>query len=629
MLTRLRSIMADLDATAQKLLNKDPHNPNSPKKVDAPRPGLGMSRSTMSSKPSLRETMLAQKKATLAAKNTLPARPGSAMAHLSPVRTASSSSTVAADKPKPHVRTRGEGTISVNAGGMSGAPMRPARRRPDIAARPATAGPYSVRDQPSNMEAESPDTIKARAPGALSRKETTPRKVVPKTRPGHASHASESSVVSPSVARKAAAKPAAASPKGSPIRLKQSYTAPPVSSPPKAPVFEEPAAAVPDVASLEISSPPREAADVEEQPQQETEESAVQPVPQTSPETSPQASPEPTPQRIVPEIHLEPGQDEEEKHSKPLEVYEDPFTEPQASPPKPIVIPRVLEDKPVNEDAANLQRPVSSSGDITPATTDVAPASPEKTRQNQRLLDSGIAKIKAKSLEVHGFRKLQSLLRDSRTTFTDERFEALLLGLFQYLEDPLAETSPEKIQDVKAQILATIKLLLKTQRTNVQPFVSKGLESLLQTRAAYDSRAHIVSGLELIASELVSLGDGAEVAIVLASRLSTATDTTVEGRRSLSMGLHVLRELVDKRPEFVPSKAELERLAELAGRCLESADSGVRMGAVQLCVALHGRVGEAVFWDAVKGVKDDPKSLITYYIVKRQREQGISAPATA
>jgi CLIP-associating protein 1/2 len=324
---------------------------------------------------------------------------------------------------------------------------------------------------------------------------------------------------------------------------------------------------------------------------------------------------------------LEPQPEGDEKPIKPLEVYEDPFTEPQQSPPKPVAPPRVLEDKPVNEDAANLQKPIGpASGDIV---SEIPPESPDKTRQNQRLLDSGIAKIKAKSLEVHGFRKLQSLLRDGRTTFTDERFEALLVGLFQYLEDPLSETSPEKIQDVKAQILATIKLLLKTQRSNIQPYVSRGLESLLQTRAAYDSRAHIVSGLELLAEELVALGDGAEVAVVLAGRLSGATDATTEGRRSLSMGLRVLQELVDKRLEFVPSSSELGQLTDLAGRCLDSADSGVRMGAVQLCVALHARVGEGVFWDALKGVKDDPKSLITYYIVKRQREQGITPTVVA
>lgn len=617
------SIMEDLDATAQKLLNKDPNNPNSPKKADPPRPGLGMSRSTMSSKPSLRETMLAQKKAALAGKNNLPARPGSAMAHLSPVRTTSSSSTASAsEKPthKPAVRGRAEGTVSVNAGGMSVAPMRPARRRPDVGARPATAGPYSVRDHGANIEAPSPDTIKAKAPAPVKRKETTPRRVAPRTRPGHASHASESSVVSPTVARTTAPK-AAPSPKVSPIRLKQSYTAPPVSSSPKAPVFDEPASPVPDIASLRVSSPPPE------EPIEAEEEPPVVEQQEPSPQPSPESSPQPSPQVAVAEVPLEPQPEEDEKPTKPLEVYEDPFTEPQQSPPKPVAPPRVLEDKPVNEDAANLQKPIGpASGDIV---SEIPPESPDKTRQNQRLLDSGIAKIKAKSLEVHGFRKLQSLLRDGRTTFTDERFEALLVGLFQYLEDPLSETSPEKIQDVKAQMLATIKLLLKTQRSNIQPYVSRGLESLLQTRAAYDSRAHIVSGLELLAEELVALGDGAEVAVVLAGRLSGATDATTEGRRSLSMGLRVLQELVDKRPEFVPSSSELGLLTDLAGRCLDSADSGVRMGAVQLCVALHARVGEGVFWDALKGVKDDPKSLITYYIVKRQREQGITPTVVA
>ena len=64
-------------------------------------------------------------------------------------------------------------------------------------------------------------------------------------------------------------------------------------------------------------------------------------------------------------------------------------------------------------------------------------------------------------------------------------------------------------------------------------------------------------------------------------------------------------------------------MAALCAGCLESADSAVRMDAVQLCVALHGRLGERRFWDAIAahGVRDDPKSLITYYVVKRQRER--------
>jgi CLIP-associating protein 1/2 len=297
-----------------------------------------------------------------------------------------------------------------------------------------------------------------------------------------------------------------------------------------------------------------------------------------------------------------------------LQVYEDPFTDEQTT-PKPTFNLPVLEDKPVNADAAGLPNARAQS----PVTQSVE--APDRTKQSLRLLESGITRIRAKTLDVHGFRKLQSLLRDSKGIFTDDKFEALLIGLFQYLEDPLSGTSPEKAQDVKAQILATIRLLLKKERDNFQPHVSRGLESLLETRSAYDIRAHIVSGVEVLADELVTIGDGSEIVVVLTKRLQNVDGSTTEGSRILSTGMHVLRTMLDKRPNFKPTGTELGQLAALAGRCLVSADSGVRMDAVQLCVALHSRVGEQTFWDALKDVQDDPKSLITYYIVKRQREQ--------
>ena len=128
----------------------------------------------------------------------------------------------------------------------------------------------------------------------------------------------------------------------------------------------------------------------------------------------------------------------------------------------------------------------------------------------------------------------------------------------------------------------------------------------------------------MLADELVTLGDASEIALVL-TRMMQATDMDARGCRSLSMGLHVLKALVEARgADFQPSPPELTLLAGLAERCLDSAESGVRMDAVQLCVALHARVGDARFWDVMKGVKDDPKSVITYYIVKRQREGAVA-----
>lgn len=372
----------------------------------------------------------------------------------------------------------------------------------------------------------------------------------------------------------------------------------PVAEPVVEPVAEPQDQHMEEVVEPEAPAQPEELAQPEEPVKPEEPAAAPEPVVEAAPEPPAPMPVEPAPAAQAPT----------------LQVYEDPFTDEQPSPKPSFNLP-VLEDKPVNADAASV--PIAHVQ--SPVTQNVE--APDRSKQSSRLLESGITRIKAKTLDVHGFRKLQSLLRDSKGIFTDDKFEALLIGLFQYLEDPLSGTSPEKAQDIKAQILATIRVLLKKERDNFQPHVSRGLESLLETRSAYDIRAHIVSGVEVLADELVTIGDGSEIVVVLTKRLQNVDSSTTGGSRILSTGMHVLRTMLDKRPNFMPTDTELGQLAALAGRCLASADSGVRMDSVQLCVALHSRVGEQAFWNALKDVQDDPKSLITYYIVKRQREQ--------
>jgi CLIP-associating protein 1/2 len=300
---------------------------------------------------------------------------------------------------------------------------------------------------------------------------------------------------------------------------------------------------------------------------------------------------------------------------KPLKVYEDPFssTDDQTT-PRPVIAASILEEVPVNEDAMNLVMNSSMKEHSTKA----------PPIQSSRLLDSGITKIKAQSLDVHGFRKLQGLIRENKAGFADQKFDALLLALFEYLEAPLTTLSPEKVQDVKAQILATIKLLYKKDRDAFRAHVSKGIESVLATRSCYDARTHIVAGLELLADEFVTLADPRETVYTITNQLKSAA-MTPEGCRTLSMGLHVLKQTLNARKDFVPSDNEVEQMCRLAARCLDSSESGVRMDAVQLCVAVHGRVGEARFWSGLEDVGDGPKSLITYYIVKKQREMATSS----
>ncbi|CAK7202440.1 suppressor of tub2 mutation [Sporothrix eucalyptigena] len=688
---RAEAIMAGLDNTAQKLLQNDPNNPNSPKKPEgaataAVRPGLGFSKSTTgASKPSLRETMLAKKKEALATRN-LPARPGSAMAHFSPVRTVSgssnaSSSSTATSGAGTSVATGTSGTTfgrQRGEGGLSVAPVRPVRRRPELHARPATAGPYSVRthDHPSLDQNSPPEKLRTKAAITPKTLGASPKRTAaPRTRPGHQTTASDSNLVTPSrtVAaakaapgtNKTAASGAAASPRTSPAKPKPGAT--------RGATVKAPAASTSPTRVRKAE--PKPAPEPEPEVEAETGDEPIPIVEVEIPLERSVTPTSPTPTKAAPSRKLAPSAsdpcDDEDALSSmvmspPLKVYEDPFSEDQstATPTAAIFAPTVLEDRPVNEDAGNLARlpddgaaaAAAGSVDVSAVTvvdatrlepsaisTGTFPSSPEKARQNARLLDSGIAKVKAQALDVHGFRKLQGIIRDASNAaisnglatksgaaslFTDERFDALLLGLFAYLESPVTNVPPEKVQDVKAQILATIKLLLKKSRDNFQPHVSRGLEALLAARAGYDARTHMVAGLELLADELVTLGDAAEIALVLTRSLSAASQNsntkvkTLTSPHSLSMGLHVLKVLVDARPAFHPTDSELAQLSGLAQHCLESSESGVRMDAVQLCVAMHERVGDGRFWGALRGVKDDPKSLITYYIVKRQRENG-------
>lgn len=563
-----RSIMATLDGTQQRLLENDPNNPHSPRKVEpaVARPGLGFSKSTIGPpKPSLRETMLAQKKAAMTAKN-LPARPGSAMSSFSPVKTGPSSAKSEASS----ARSRSE-QQTTGHGGLSVAPVRPTkfRPRPEIA-RPATAGPYSVRRPPhattntSETSNASPEntSCRARTPSVTT---SPPRRTVPRPDTSQSNH---SHPLHPSPSKEHTDSKIPLSPRTSP----------------KANVVNKHA---------HIPSPAKDDEDL----------TMVMPNATSLPA---QEVDQPNPPVLNP--------------AKSLTVYEDPFSAADdQTTPRPTFSAPVLEEVPVNEDAAKLGMPNSATDGALKDTS----LSPEKRKQNSKLLDSGITRINSKSLDVHGFRKLQGLIRENKVTWTDDRFDALLLGLFDYLEAPLASLAPEKAQDVKAQILATINVMLKKDREAFRSHVPKGMRSLLATRSSYDSRVHIVSGLDILASELVTLGSPEGTANTIITVLQNQ-EMSVEGCRMLSMGLRVLTELLDTATSWAHTDIEISNLANLAVRCLESTDSRVRMDATHLCVALHMCIGENNFWNQVMGIKDDPKNLVTYYIVKRQKESKVS-----
>lgn len=528
------------------------------------------------------------------ANKNLPTRPGSAMSTFSPTRTVPTASGKSASSEIAPTRPHLEPTAS--RGGLSVAPMRPSKsKRPELAVRPATAGPYSVRrtNQASSETNASPSSSttarppRSKTPVATSSPQNR-RAPVPRPNTSHSSHPTQSSHSAhntyASPAKSVSGRVATASPKlaasphiSSPVRLRtKSVPGFPNSSPSRA--DEDFTMVIPTMTGLERTRSEK-----------------------------------------VPYAIDSDGEDTKAPTNQPMKVYEDPFSSTDDTTiSRPTVAPSVLEEVAVNEDAMNLSRNGISELDGELAKN--PPMSPDKFKQSTKLLDSGIARIRSKSLDVHGFRKLQALIRDNKAAWGDNRFSALLLALFDYLEEPLTTLPPAKVQDVKAQILATIKVMYKNYRESFRPHIAKGFHSILVTRSCYDARAHIVSGLELLADELVTLANPKDTISTILTSVANE-EMTLEGCRKLSMGLHIIKQTLDLKTEVEFQDREIDSILGLAAKCLESKESGVRLDAVVLCVSTHARIGDARFWSGIGGrVSGDPKSLITYYIVKRQRE---------
>ena len=305
-----------------------------------------------------------------------------------------------------------------------------------------------------------------------------------------------------------------------------------------------------------------------------------------------------------------------------MQIFEDPFSATAARLDGP------------SERSANrspVLGEVEMNGDVPKATRKADDPSepnkpsdlpPQKIRQNQTMLDSGIKRINAQSLGVHEFRGLQKLIKNSdHTLWADNRFNTLLGALFGHLKAPLKELAPEKAQDVKAQLLTTIKIMLKKNRDAVGELAPEGIDSLLVARAQHEARAHIVPGYELLAKDLIQIGESDKIAHTIISRLQSQ-EQSHEGNRTLTMGLQTLSKMMDT-TDFNPSAKQIEQMGVLGTKCIRSSDSGVRKSAMEFCcLSLHSRIGDEQFWGLMDGADEDLKKLMTYYLkMKTARQQ--------
>ena len=331
------------------------------------------------------------------------------------------------------------------------------------------------------------------------------------------------------------------------------------------------------------------------------------------------------------------GSPSKQTPAEEVQIYEDPFVPDNAE--TPVNGERkVLAELPVNENV-RMQSPTQSNGsNHSPADsprqqtqeaqtpTISTPQDRAEVMRNRKLLTSGIDRIRSKTLDAHGFRRVQDIAKSHLDIWDGgKRFDELMLVLIDYLqnfdaEPKLAQLASHKATGLKAQALGLTRCLLVVHRKWAAPWYPKALVAVLVCRRGVDPSSHLLADLERTADDIVKAAQpAASIDSVLDFLPTQPTDKSTA--RSTAMALGSLRQLLSAaKSKTVDLGAERKvLLVRTTARFLDDGDAEVRKADVELASDLFGLFGSsrAEFWEEFRGTDEGRLGLLTYYIAKR------------
>lgn len=328
-----------------------------------------------------------------------------------------------------------------------------------------------------------------------------------------------------------------------------------------------------------------------------------------------------------------------------VQIYEDPFVADSAEVPAE-GDRKVLGELPVNENV-RMQSPAQSSGSstsptgsprqiISEARSPLVPTSQDRAEvmRNKRLLGSGIDRIRTKTLDAHGFRRVQEIAKSNLDIWDGgKKYDELIAALLDYLqtfdqEPKLTQQAPHKAAGLKAQALGLVRALLFLHKKNAIPWYPKTIITVLSCRKGVDANSHVLADLERTADEVVKQSDP-EICIDAIVDYLPAVGHDQGASRSTAMGLGLLRQLLDsakQRGVDLGSERKV-RLVQTTAKYLDDGDAEVRKADVELASDLFELFGSSKtdFWNEFKGTDEGRLGLLTYYIARRGKAAAAAA----
>lgn len=361
-----------------------------------------------------------------------------------------------------------------------------------------------------------------------------------------------------------------------------------------------------------------------------------------------------------------------------FQIHEDPFSATangeQRRSPSPQA-PRVLNELPLNESSQAIASPSASiasvstdrDGSASPLANGVksptlSPESKAEILRSRKLLMSGIERIRGRTLDTHGFRKVLELIKspESASMFGSvgeaRRFDDLCGALLDYVTEPseLIGGTARHSQDLKRQATSILKTVLKLQQAPFKKWISTGrwmqrtLTGMFDARRGVEGLGLLVKDIEAMAVDIVAKiraesgqkavatwleHDNAETedAVPESEPLEPMQDARTKSRtRATASALRTMAALLASNTAVNSTDNINTRIALIAATRIKSRDAEVRKAAVELATQLHvswpSVDGEESttkddFWTLLdkSGVQESARNLIVYFIARRER----------
>jgi CLIP-associating protein 1/2 len=286
----------------------------------------------------------------------------------------------------------------------------------------------------------------------------------------------------------------------------------------------------------------------------------------------------------------------------------------------------ILGEIPVNHDGSlnhdvGVKPPSPTKASNSPGARSTSPTSTTSRQSSfasseHKLIDSGTARIITRTLDAHGFRKLQPLITTRPDLWQDHRYEELFTALLTNLGNP-------KDDPLRSQVLKTLGLMVTSHPRLAKPLIPNALLVLLALRPYCKSHTHITADLEDVAKTMVDhIDDPIAFMNILIDLLGEASSSNPA---TIAMSLETLADLMHRStfgsPQLALDEASQFRLGNNLLLLMNSLDVAIRKNSMECLLELYDMPGGHESLEAVmKRAKQDDKNLFTYFLTLRQRQ---------